>query len=323
MRRLTHRNRKNDGERGGVSVIVALLLVVLLGFGAMAVDVSMMYAERTQLRNGADAASLAIAQTCAKYPSNVGCTSPSTLATSMGNSNANDKLSNVKSIDLKTPNAVTVTVGAQEAGHTPNQVSLFFARVLGINTAEVTASSTANWGVPSKGPVILPLAIPSCRLDLVNGSPSGAVQVLKQDVNDCGGIPGGFGWIDTPGATKCGLTLRAGVSTDSGVWFTSNTGASTPSLCTASDFSQMNDQTVLLPLYDWATGTGSTGKYYIKGFAAFHITGYQFPSIGFTTGAKVDNKSIRGYFVKFVSLSQAFELGNTPDYGAAIVRLTP
>jgi Flp pilus assembly protein TadG len=320
---LTPRNKISDGEHGAVSVIVALSLVVLLGFGAMAVDVSMMYAEHTQLRNGADAASLAVAQTCAKYPTNVGCTSPSTLAASMANSNASDKLSNVRSVDLKTPNAVTVTVGAQEAGHTPNHVSLFFARVLGINTAEVTASSTAKWGVPSKGPVILPLAIPSCRLDLTSGSTSGSVQVLKQDVNDCGGIPGGFGWIDVPDAKKCDLTLRAGASTDTGVWFTSNTGASTPPLCTAADFSQMNDQTVLLPLYDWASGTGSSGKYYIKGFAAFHITGYQFPSVGFTTGTKVDNKSIRGYFVKFVSLAQAFELGNTPDYGAAIVRLTP
>jgi hypothetical protein len=320
---LTLRSHGNKGERGAVSVIVALSLVVLLGFGAMAVDVSMLFAERTQLRNGADAASLAVAQTCAKYPSNVGCTSPSTLAGSMANGNANDKRSNVRSIDRSTPNAVTVTVGAQEAGRTPNQVSLFFARVLGFSTAEVTASSTARWGTPSKGPVILPLAIPSCRLDLATGSTSGSVQVLKQDVNDCGGIPGGFGWIDTPGATKCGLTFRAGASTDAGVWFSSNTGASTPSLCTAADFSQMNNQTVLLPLYDWATGTGSGGKYYIKGFAAFHVTGYQFPSMGWTTGAKVDNKSIRGYFVKFVSLSQAFELGNTPDYGTSVIRLTP
>ena len=323
MRRLKPRNGANDGERGAVSVIVAIMLVVLLGFGAMAVDVSMMYAERTQLRNGADAAALGVAQTCAKYPGNATCYNPSSLAAGLANSNANDKLSNVKSIDLGTPNTVTVTVGSQEAGRTPNQVSLFFARVLGMNTTDVTAHSTAKWGTPSKGPVILPLAIPSCRLDLTTGATSGSVQVLKQDVNDCGGIPGGFGWIDTPGATTCGLTLRAGVSTDTGVWFSSNTGANTPALCTATDFSQMNDQTVLLPLYDWATGTGSGGLYYIKGFAAFHVTGYQFPGIGWTTGAKVDNKTIRGYFVRFVSLSQAFELGNTPDYGAAIVRLNP
>jgi hypothetical protein len=84
----------------------------------------------------------------------------------------------------------------------------------------------------------------------------------------------------------------------------------------------MNDQTVLLPLYDIATGTGSSGKYYIKGFAAFHVTGYHFASISWTTGTAVANKAIRGYFVKFVSLAEGFELGSTPDYGASIARLT-
>ena len=84
----------------------------------------------------------------------------------------------------------------------------------------------------------------------------------------------------------------------------------------------MNDQTVLLPLYDLATGTGSSGKYYVKGFAAFHVTGYRFPSISWTSGATVPNKTIRGYFVKFVSLSHAFELGNAPDYGTTVIRLS-
>ena len=85
----------------------------------------------------------------------------------------------------------------------------------------------------------------------------------------------------------------------------------------------MKDQTVLLPLYDVATGTGSLGKYYIKGFAAFHVTGYHFADISWTSGGTIQNKTIRGYFVKFVSLAQAFELWDVPDYGASIVRLTP
>ena len=55
-----------DGERGGISVLVAILMVALLGFAAVAVDVGMLYAERTQLRNGADAAAIAVAQKCAR-----------------------------------------------------------------------------------------------------------------------------------------------------------------------------------------------------------------------------------------------------------------
>ncbi|MGN7199278.1 pilus assembly protein TadG-related protein [Arthrobacter sp. SAFR-044] len=313
----------SSGEHGAVSVIVAIMLVVLLGFAAMAVDVSMMYAERAQLRNGADAAALAIAQKCAKSATDPDCTSTSSLAAGLANRNANDGLSNLKSAAIDTTGrTVAVTAGSQEAGSAANQVSLFFARALGFSSAEVNANSTAVWGTPSKGPAILPLAIAFCKLDIPAGGTAGAVQVLEQSVNGCSGLPGGFGWITTAG-TQCSVTMAAGQSDNSGIWFASDPGASAPTICTASDFSQMNDQTVLLPLYDVATGTGSSGQYYVKGFAAFHVTGYHFADISWSTGGSVQNKTISGYFVKFVSLAQAFELGNVPNYGASIVRLTP
>ncbi|MFC0456368.1 pilus assembly protein TadG-related protein [Arthrobacter liuii] len=306
-----------------MSVIVAVMLVALLGFAAIAVDVSMMYAERTQLHNGADAAALAIAQKCAKSTADADCISTSSLAAGLANKNANDGLSNLKSVTIdQTGRTVAVTAGAQEAGGVPNQVSLFFARALGISSAEVNASASAQWGTPSKGPAILPLAIAYCKLDIPAGGTTGSVQVLEQSVNGCGGLPGGFGWITTSGS-QCSVTMTAGQANNPGIWFASDPGASAPTICTAADFSQMNDQTVLLPLYDVATGTGSSGKFYVKGFAAFHVTGYQFANYSWTAGGNVQNKTIRGYFVKFVSLAQAFELGNVPNYEASIVRLTP
>ena len=39
-------------ERGAASVIVAIVLVVLMGCAALAVDVGAMYAEKAQLQNG-------------------------------------------------------------------------------------------------------------------------------------------------------------------------------------------------------------------------------------------------------------------------------
>ncbi|MDT0167851.1 Tad domain-containing protein [Pseudarthrobacter sp. BRE9] len=324
MWRLIDRKSMNGPEHGAVSLIVAIMLVVLLGFAAIAVDVSMMYAERTQLRNGADAAALAIAQKCAKNTSDTDCSNTSSLAAGLANGNASDGLTNMKATALDLPNqSVTVTAGSQEAGKTPNHVSLFFARVLGISSAEVIATSKAQWGTPSKGPAILPLAIAYCKLDIPIGGTKGNEQVLDQSSPACNNkLPGGFGWITTPG-TKCSVTMTAGQSGNSGIWFDSDPGASAPAICTTADFSQMNDQTVLLPLFDVATGTGTAVKYYVKGFAAFHVTGYHFANFNWSTGGNVQNKMIRGYFVKFVSLSQAFELGNVPNYGASIVRLTP
>jgi Flp pilus assembly protein TadG len=314
--------RDNQNERGAVSVIVAILLVTLLGFVAIAVDVGVIYSERAQLQSGADASAIAMAQKCARDATDAECSTTSTLATSLANQNALDGMSKVHGIQLdKTARTVAVITSAKETGGKDNSVSLFFAGVLGIPTKEVGARSSATWGTPSKGPIILPLAIAHCKLNIPAGGARGPEQVLEQSVNGCGGIPGGFGWMETA-SSKCSITTTAGASSNSGIWFSSDTGASVPSMCTAADFSQMNNQTVLLPLYDIATGTGSSGKYYIRGFAAFHVTGYHFASISWSSGTPVANKAIRGYFVKYVSLAQGFELGSIPNYGASVVRLT-
>lgn len=73
-----------DNERGAVAVIVALLMVVLLGFTAMVIDVAAMYWEKAQLRNGVDAAALGIAQQCAAGE----CGDINTTATTLAGLNA-------------------------------------------------------------------------------------------------------------------------------------------------------------------------------------------------------------------------------------------
>jgi Flp pilus assembly protein TadG len=54
-------------ERGAIGVLVAVLIGggVLLGIGALAVDVGQLYQNRAELQNGADAAALAVADSCA------------------------------------------------------------------------------------------------------------------------------------------------------------------------------------------------------------------------------------------------------------------
>ncbi|GAP60556.1 hypothetical protein AHiyo1_41080 [Arthrobacter sp. Hiyo1] len=124
MRRLTIRD--DDGERGAVAVLVALLLVVLLGFAALAVDAGMLYSEKAQVQNGSDAAALAVAQKCAANTSDPNCSTTSQIAADVANKNANDGLNNIKSINLDLTNRkVTVTAGVQQAGGAPNAVSLF------------------------------------------------------------------------------------------------------------------------------------------------------------------------------------------------------
>ena len=54
-------------ERGAVGVLVAIFIGggVLLGMGALAIDVGQLYQNRAELQNGADAAALAVADSCA------------------------------------------------------------------------------------------------------------------------------------------------------------------------------------------------------------------------------------------------------------------
>ncbi len=61
------KRRVGRDERGAVAVLVALLIGcgVLTGMAALVVDVAQIYQERAELQNGADAAALGVAKSCA------------------------------------------------------------------------------------------------------------------------------------------------------------------------------------------------------------------------------------------------------------------
>jgi Flp pilus assembly protein TadG len=77
-------------ERGAVAALVAMMLGmgVLLGVGALSIDVGSAMWERRQLQNGADAASLALAAACAKDDAN--CTDTNALIETFNDANAAD-----------------------------------------------------------------------------------------------------------------------------------------------------------------------------------------------------------------------------------------
>lgn len=339
MRRLTPRRINHDGERGAVSVIVALMLVALLGFGAIAVDVGMLYAERTQLRNGADAAALAIAQRCAASTSDPECSETSPLASALTSSNANDGLSNIKSAVLDTTaRTVTVTASAQEAGHSPNEVSLFFARALGMNTAEVNAPATVQWGSPIKGPTPFPITVSICQVrDSTN-----VMQLLQlhgKNANaDCNygpsgaAVEGGFGGLkQDPG--QCGAIIDIATSTAGG-----DTGNNAPPNCEATlnawaaDMNAGKDVIILLPIFNKVTDSGTNAVFKLTTFAAFRVAGWKVgntglpytfrnraPDVPAALECREPCRGIIGTFVKFVSLASGYTLGPVNPDGATVV----
>ncbi|WP_458111588.1 Tad domain-containing protein [Arthrobacter sp. R1-13] len=339
MRRLKLRQGK---ERGGISVIVALLMVVLLGFGAIAVDVGMLYSEKAQLQNGADAAALVVAQRCARNASDPNCATTSALATTMVNGNALDGRSNVRSLALDLPNrTVKVMASAQEQGEEPNRVSLFFANALGISSAEVNATSSVQWGSPVKGPTPFPITVSICQ---VRGQ-AGVMQLLQlhgDNANpDClygpsgAAVQGGFGGLKQ-GTGICGAIIDITASTAGG-----DTGNNPPPNCEvtlnswAADMNASKDVILLLPIFNSVTGTGTNAIYGLKTFAAFRVVGWKFgtPGLPYTfRNRSTDNSSglecrepcrgIIGTFVEYVSLADGYTLGEVDPDGVTVVEVT-
>jgi Flp pilus assembly protein TadG len=331
----------SDTERGGIAVIVAFLMVVMLGFAALAIDVAKLYAERAQLQNGADAAALMMAQKCAKNDADTECSATSPLAADLANKNAVDGLSNVKSIALdKTNRTATITTGAKESGASTNSVSLFFAGVLGISSAEVNASSSVRWGSPVEGTIVFPLAFSICQ---VSGMVDGSAQLLQNfsaDANpDCPlgpagkTVPGGFGWI-LQASGQCGGLVNLAISQSGG-----ETGNDGPSNCDAilngwaSNLAAGKQIIVLLPVYDDVTGTGAGANYHLNSFAAFSVQGWAFSGADKlpmvynnapTPSLKCQGncRGIIGKFVKYVSLADGYKLGPVSPNGALVVELT-
>lgn len=344
MRRLT---RDKANENGAISVIVAILMVTLLGFVAIAVDVGVIYSERAQLQNGADASAIALAQKCARNAADPACSTTSTLATSLANQNALDGMSKVHTIELDTTaRKVSVTTSAKEPGGTDNSVSLFFADVLGVPTKEVGARASAVWGSPKAGRTAFPLAFSICQIkDNIGGSLQLLQEHGKNANADCNygpsgaAVQGGFGWL-VQDAGKCGGTIDLAVSEGG-----SDPGNNAPGNCTtelnrwASDITAGRDVIVLLPVFNKVSGTGAGAIYGLVSFAAFKVTGWKFSggtglpyefrsekstTTGVTTATecKGECRGVIGSFVKYVSLADGYTLGPVDEYGATIARPT-
>jgi len=169
-----------NNRKGSVTITVALLLVVLIGFAALAVDVGYMMVKRNELQNTADAAALGAAGALGSiystmtysaqqdYVSDPAAIDPvaQALASSMSLSIPNSDITigqwnpttNVFTPGLANPDAVMVTARRDSTVNGP--VPTFLAGVIGINSYPVSATATAAFtslqSVPAGG---LPLPV--------------------------------------------------------------------------------------------------------------------------------------------------------------------
>jgi Flp pilus assembly protein TadG len=300
-------------ERGVVGVLVALLLgTVLVGLGALVIDVGQLYAERAQLQGGADAAATAVAKSCVLGT----CTNSSALSTALtyADENAKDGVAAVPAVcgsaalgtcptsagtmtdcpaaPASGTNYVDVHTATATSGGGTVVAPVFAKALLGNGSytgTQVLACSQAQWGGPSAANTVA-FAISACDWDAatslgaVFASPPPAVppasydrvlQVHGSAGAGCSTEPSGS---DAPG--NFGWTNDAGGCTIaiSGSTFGGNPGASASSACkTELATAQASRSVVYLAIYTKITGTGAGSVYTLKGFAAFVVTGYSLP----------------------------------------------
>jgi Flp pilus assembly protein TadG len=232
------KNTKND--KGATIVLVAILLVVIIGVAALAIDVGNLVATKGELQKIADGAALAGAGDLGEQYRTKGCDaiSVSDIA-NIANDVAVQNVADTKNITLNSsdivwgcwddsqtfrefgetgcscssslpPNAVKVTARRDSAANTP--VDTFFAGVLGPETVGLSATSVAALSGPSEASDLpIPVGISSAWFDPAKWTAEGKEfcdQPLK--FYPTGTLDGCAGWhqygsgTDSPeGCTNC------------------------------------------------------------------------------------------------------------------------
>jgi Flp pilus assembly protein TadG len=347
-------------ERGAIGVLIGLLFGggVLIGMGALVIDVGQLYQERAELQSGADAASLAVAKSCA-----AGTCTPGAAAT-YANANAKDGLSSVSQVcgsgtlgscpastgtmtDCPAApaigtNYVDVHTSTAESGGGTLLPPVFASTLLGNSSYQgstVYACSQAQWGGPSVAKVTA-VTISACEWDQATSlgtvyappppsRPSSSLdRVIQLRSTSGGGCPGEAGGADAPGlfgwtadpASTCSLAVS--VATYAGA-----AGASVSPACKAVLAAhQASRAPIFIAVYTSVSGSGAGAVYALKGFAAFVVTGYYLP--GFFASdwlAPASNCSglrncLNGYFTQAI-IPNTSSVGGT-YLGATVLALT-
>jgi hypothetical protein len=347
-------------DRGAVGVLVAVLITggVLLGIGALVIDVGQIYQSRAELQNGADAGALAVAKSCASGSCNTTLAQPVTTPNTTvltRNHLGTDQVAVVTcsqsscppSPIIGCPKAPSGGAGYVDVLTSAIKLPPVFARLLRGNSkypgTDVKACAQAEWGAPSSANTIA-FTVSACTWDADTkqgfappppyppnpASSFDQVIQLHTKTSNTGcptepsgaDAPGNFGWTDDSG--NCNVPISGGS-------YGGNTGTSVSQDCADVIYNDwLNKTLIFVPVYTIVGGTGTNSTYTLKGFAAFVITGYNLPGakqhnqgsdwLDKKNDCKGNNVCINGFFTQGLIPSPGTVGG--PPMGASIVELS-
>jgi hypothetical protein len=283
-----------NGQKGGIAVIMAIGLVVLLGVGAVAFDIANLYLNKTQLASIADAAVLAGVQELPDAPGQA-------AEVAQDYARLNGKPADVvTNLTIANNNLVSITVR--------RTVPYYFARIFGLNAGTVSGISTARIVPVSAVTGIVPFGIVKQnfiygeRYILKCGGGSGydgnfaalalggsGSPVYQDNIkHGYSGIIKVGDWIATEpgnmsGPTEEGVTYR--VSNDYAATFQT--------------VSRESARVVLVPIIDTLLVNGRN-EVQVVGFAGFFLEG---------AGGSGNDNYVCGRFMKLVISSAAYQNG--------------
>jgi Flp pilus assembly protein TadG len=335
--------RRLNGEDGSIAITVGVIFMGLVAILALTVDAGILHNEREELQNGADAAALAVAYSCARGSCNTA------LAAEYATANARTGgTTSVQSVTVnstaKTVEVVTVTPDTpMEAG-----------RTFGRDTVLVRARGRAKWGVVGAA-ATAPFVISDCEVDkglaaqggsLYTTVPAGTGTIItfhdststnEEFIPTCdtgpagADLPGGFGKIEVDASCKVTTTTDA---TTGDVWASVVTGTSMPPAYRCLQLGPM-----AIPVFGEFRGTGTMGEYRITSYIGFHVTGWSFP--GYSTNPPACKNAlaselgipikditgqaycVSGYFINYTIADGAFCTSTTScPLGVTTARMT-
>lgn len=312
--------RELTRDEGNVTIIVALMITVLFGIGALVLDAGSMLVDHSEIQAGVDAASIAIARECAEYAVNPLAGSPctSSLISNTTERYLDDNATDPSDVSYAGSELRTFLSGRAGMVRVVGRSTInpMFGRVAGLTSQEaleVKAAATARWGPVLSEQALRPLAVCKGALPAPGG---GEVAVLSKPddtapYDQCDGAPDALpmGWLAGTNSA-CEITVRIlppemltvrPSDEPPAAWSCQNATDSLMDAIAAG--APPEDRTRVLAVYDAAQGTAGAHPSY--SLIAFEFTGASLrnrsePAIDPCDGAgddpEADNvQCLRGY----------------------------
>jgi Flp pilus assembly protein TadG len=291
-------------ESGGVLVFVALFMVVLLGFAALAIDGGRLYTEKSKLQKALDASVLAGVQ---------GLRTSQYRAIEIAIDVSDKNGFKVSNSELTFPsNSIKATKQVN--------VPLTLAKVIGINSTTISATATAKVAPLTKASGIAPIVIDKANIPsatILNcgetnpGTLQGNCGYLKSDDN----LRDAFVNGSTYEVEKTAFTDPGGSvgQVRDAIDYIINSDASKPHCQSASTADNLCKRVVTVAVIEnWTDINGKevTGKSEVRiiGFAAYWIEKYE-------------DKKLYGQFIKMISPGEMGSGTGIGEYGLYGVKL--